>query len=967
MGFNNNFNSMGGATVLTDLEVDGTTLVVDETNNRVGIGDGAPGTTLQVKGTAPYVTIQNSTSENTAGGCESKLIFEDHGNNALGQIEVSHVGSSDDEKGQLILSTNNDSGLQAAITIDEAQKVTAAGDVQVTGDIILDDGGSLKEAGGTAAITFDGSGHVTKIGQDSPGSGQFLKWDGSKAVWDAVATGSSAADDISTGDAAVNIATTAGNITLDAQEGDASIIFKGTDDSSDITALTLSMADAGAASFNAAVTVGTDLTVTGGDIVFGATNSTVTVTSTAHDAAGATLNISGGAPTAGTSNNQAGGSVTISGGQGKGSGAGGDIVFKTANAGGSGSSLNALATALTISDDKSATFEDNVTVKGDIIIDDGGSLKEAGGTAALTYNGSAEITTLKVAADSVAVASDHVMFFDGGATGTPKAESIADLVTAFAGTASSTGLSASSGVLSVSDLHPVGVDGSANQILTDDGDGTVTSESKLTFDGTTLLVDSDVTATASHTTVGAHIDYDATGIIASGQTGNNVGLDLDINSNSPTMVGTVNNTGLDIDLTGGTSGTQTNIGIDVNVTGADTNYAAVLNGGNVGVGTSTPGNLLHMAGADAYLLLQNTTAENGDGEAETRILFGDHSGTALAQVEGSHSGSSDDTKGKFVVSTHNGSSLTTALSIDDTQKAVFAGDVEFGGDTHTFASANSEDPLIIIKNTTNDANGSRLRFVKDKGAAGADNDVAGAIEFYADDDNQDNILFGKIEGIVADASNGAEGGRVTISVASNDGEIQPGLVVEDGSGEDEVNVIIGNVSTSKTSVSGALGVRDSAPKVSLNVVHDYNTATFENQLADGEGGGRVLRYSPGADDTLTVGQLYFLHTDGTWDQTDADAVATGATQMLGIGLGNARTAGCLMEGFIRIPSTEILNVPGSGAVDGLPVYVSTTAGHLDFTAPSGAGDFVRIVGHAIDDDSGDVLIYFNPSNNHVEL
>lgn len=967
MGFNNNFNSMGGATVLTDLEVDGTTLVVDETNNRVGIGDGAPGTTLQVKGTAPYVTIQNSTSENTAGGCESKLIFEDHGNNALGQIEVSHVGSSDDEKGQLILSTNNDSGLQAAITIDEAQKVTAAGDVQVTGDIILDDGGSLKEAGGTAAITFDGSGHVTKIGQDSPGSGQFLKWDGSKAVWDAVATGSSAADDISTGDAAVNIATTAGNITLDAQESDASIIFKGTDDSSDITALTLSMADAGAASFNAAVTVGTDLTVTGGDIVFGATNSTVTVTSTAHDAAGATLNISGGAPTAGTSNNQAGGSVTISGGQGKGSGAGGDIVFKTANAGGSGSSLNALATALTISDDKSATFEDNVTVKGDIIIDDGGSLKEAGGTAALTYNGSAEITTLKVAADSVAVASDHVMFFDGGATGTPKAESIADLVTAFAGTASSTGLSASSGVLSVSDLHPVGVDGSANQILTDDGDGTVTSESKLTFDGTTLLVDSDVTATASHTTVGAHIDYDATGIIASGQTGNNVGLDLDINSNSPTMVGTVNNTGLDIDLTGGTSGTQTNIGIDVNVTGADTNYAAVLNGGNVGVGTSTPGNLLHMAGADAYLLLQNTTAENGDGEAETRILFGDHSGTALAQVEGSHSGSSDDTKGKFVVSTHNGSSLTTALSIDDTQKAVFAGDVEFGGDTHTFASANSEDPLIIIKNTTNDANGSRLRFVKDKGAAGADNDVAGAIEFYADDDNQDNILFGKIEGIVADASNGAEGGRVTISVASNDGEIQPGLVVEDGSGEDEVNVIIGNVSTSKTSVSGALGVRDSAPKVSLNVVHDYNTATFENQLADGEGGGRVLRYSPGADDTLTVGQLYFLHTDGTWDQTDADAVATGASQMLGIGLGNARTAGCLMEGFIRIPSTEILNVPGSGAVDGLPVYVSTTAGHFDFTAPSGAGDFVRIVGHAIDDDGGDVLIYFNPSNNWVEL
>jgi hypothetical protein len=66
--------------------------------------------------------------------------------------------------------------------------------------------------------------------------------------------------------------------------------------------------------------------------------------------------MSAGATTAGTSNNQAGGGLTLQGGQGKGSGAGGDIVFQTANAAGSGSSLNALATALTISDDLSSTF-----------------------------------------------------------------------------------------------------------------------------------------------------------------------------------------------------------------------------------------------------------------------------------------------------------------------------------------------------------------------------------------------------------------------------------------------------------------------------------------------------------------------------------------------------------------------------------------------------------------------------------
>tara|TARA_R100001594_G_scaffold71373_1_gene105975 strand:- start:1378 stop:3498 length:2121 start_codon:yes stop_codon:yes gene_type:complete len=38
----------------------------------------------------------------------------------------------------------------------------------------------------------------------------------------------------------------------------------------------------------------------------------------------------------------------------------------------------------------------------------------------------------------------------------------------------------------ITDLHGAGVDGANNQVLTDDGDGTVTSEANLTFDGTTL-------------------------------------------------------------------------------------------------------------------------------------------------------------------------------------------------------------------------------------------------------------------------------------------------------------------------------------------------------------------------------------------------------------------------------------------------------------------------------------------------
>ena len=80
---------------------------------------------------------------------------------------------------------------------------------------------------------------------------------------------STAYDDLSTGDAAVNIATTAGNITIDAQGSDTDIILKGTDGGADTTFLTIDGSAAGKATFNSDVVVGGDLTVTGDDIVMG--------------------------------------------------------------------------------------------------------------------------------------------------------------------------------------------------------------------------------------------------------------------------------------------------------------------------------------------------------------------------------------------------------------------------------------------------------------------------------------------------------------------------------------------------------------------------------------------------------------------------------------------------------------------------------------------------------------------------
>ena len=106
----------------------------------------------------------------------------------------------------------------------------------------------------------------------------------------------------------------------------------------------------------------------------------------------------------------------------------------------------------------------------------------------LDLSGATVNVDLTEAAAATIAAGDHVLFLDGGATGTHAKGSIDDVATLFAGSAASTGLSASSGVLSVSDLHPVGVDGAANQLITDDGDGTVTSESKLLCNGATTTI-----------------------------------------------------------------------------------------------------------------------------------------------------------------------------------------------------------------------------------------------------------------------------------------------------------------------------------------------------------------------------------------------------------------------------------------------------------------------------------------------
>ena len=470
----------------------------------------------------------------------------------------------------------------------------------------------------------------------------------------------------------------------------------------------------------------------------------------------------------------------------------------------------------------------------------------------------------ELSATTVAVASDSIAIIDADDNGSKK-ESIADLVTAIAGTAASTGLSASSGVLSVSDLHPVGVDGAANQLLTDDGDGTVTSEAGLTFDSGLLTV--------SGNTDGAHTALVLKNEDDTADSNGSVILRFDLEDTSGNAVDSGSIRVKKLNSFTNTSSTQdSKMDFYVSEDGTITRQGAFVGGsefsfGNrnstinidASSGTNTAGKTLTIRGG----------AGTGSG-AGGSIVF--------KTADGGGSGSS--------VNSH-----ATALTLADDLSATFAGDVTVsGGD---IAYGNGQDATLTV-----DA------------VSGTD-------------------TAGKDLTIKAGVGTGA----------GDPGDIHFQVAVPGGSGSSAQSTVP-TMSMSPEGVSTFWG----------------GTAALGNDTGVGD---IVTFGTEDSSDTLAAGRLMYLHTDGKWKYCDADAVATGGTQLLGIALGTAVTDGLLIRGFFKLNSyTE-----GTWN-EGLPCYVSEATGEIDFTAPSASGDFVRVVGYGTD-TSG--VIFFNPSATNIVI
>jgi hypothetical protein len=100
------FNTADELTVTGDATIDTTTLVVDSTNNRVGIGIAAPSEELEISGTGVQTLKLDRTDASTAGAL---TINSANGSNYIYNLTAK----------KLIFGTNNNSGL----TLDENNKI----------------------------------------------------------------------------------------------------------------------------------------------------------------------------------------------------------------------------------------------------------------------------------------------------------------------------------------------------------------------------------------------------------------------------------------------------------------------------------------------------------------------------------------------------------------------------------------------------------------------------------------------------------------------------------------------------------------------------------------------------------------------------------------------------------------------------------------------------------------------------
>ena len=115
----------------------------------------------------------------------------------------------------------------------------------------------------------------------------------------------------------------------------------------------------------------------------------------------------------------------------------------------------------------------------------------------------------------------------------------------------------------------------------------------------------------------------------------------------------------------------------------------------------------------------------------------------------------------------------------------------------------------------------------------------------------------------------------------------------------------------------------------------------------------------GTTTSMTTGALYVYANTGGWVLANAGAIGT-TKGLLAIALGDESDVdGMLLRGMVT--SNTISGTQDEGA----ELYMRNVNGVITTVAPTGSGQFVRIVGYCVENSNN--RMYFNPDNTYIEI
>lgn len=327
------------------------------------------------------------------------------------------------------------------------------------------------------------------------------------------------------------------------------------------------------------------------------------------------------------------------------------------------------------------------------------------------------------------------------------------------------------------------------------------------------------------TEVAAAVEMVDTGVIGSGLD-ESVGLSIDVSRLAASTGGTIDSKGLEIQVTGDSNAASTTTGLSVAVSGADTNYAALFLGGNVGIGTAMPSARLHTSMTSTSAIADTEVGSSID-VADTGIIAAGSDETIGLQIDVSKLaasvGGTIQSTGLDIVVTGdaNAASLTTGLSVavsgaDTNVAAQFSGGSVAIGNTTTVSSASVPSGSLVVTNgviCVEDGDDKCDDAPRTAGTVYAENTLVTFVDLAEEFpiEHDDEVEAGDI--VAIDTHEGARCVEVDSSNNSRCVKLERGLIpfVTRSSGiASENKRIIGIVSTKPGIVLGGFGQEDLA-------------------------------------------------------------------------------------------------------------------------------------------------------------